>query len=156
MLLLIGGLLASNYMLLTNLKFHEFLFDSLAKFAPAEFFEHSLIRKQLLLEQENQAFRQKHVARAAKIRVTSDRIVRRSARTAALNVSSLLVEAVPFIGIATVLAVTAADVKGACDTISDLDEILIELEEEGVKGEKEKVCGMEIPTLSELKEKVIN
>jgi len=156
MLLLIGGLLASNYMLLTSLKFHGFLFDALAKVAPAEFLDDSLIRKQLRLERENLVFRQKHMARAAKIRVISGRIVRRSVRTATLNVSSLPAEAVPFVGIATVLAVTAVDVKDACDTISDLDEILAEFEEEGGMGEKEKVCGMEIPTLNEIKEKIRN
>jgi hypothetical protein len=36
-------------------------------------------------------------------------------------------EAVPYIGVGTMLAVTAMDIKDACDTMKDMDNLLIAL-----------------------------
>jgi len=51
---------------------------------------------------------------------TSGRIARRTGIAASRNASSVVAEAIPYIGIAAMLGVTAYDFKDSCDTMRDL------------------------------------
>jgi hypothetical protein len=86
-----------------------------------------------------------NVKRAKKISKT---ISTRTAKNVALNVSSIMEEAVPYIGAGVVVAVTVADVKAACDNIRDLNEMtkaFSDADSQESRSEAE-VCGMKVPS----------
>lgn len=51
---------------------------------------------------------------------TSERVTRRVTRAAARNSSSVVAEAVPFLGVAVIAGALAYDIKDACDTARDM------------------------------------
>ena len=56
---------------------------------------------------------------------TNRRIARRAIRGAGRNVAAIPMEAVPVVGIATVIAVTALDVREACATVRDMQDLRV-------------------------------
>jgi len=88
---------------------------------------------------------------------TSGRIARRTAVAATRNSSSVVAEAIPYLGIAAMLAVTAYDLKDSCDTIKDLHELDVAIDPNKEFGEDEAViCGLSVPTTDEVWESVKN
>lgn len=88
---------------------------------------------------------------------TSGRIARRTAVAATRNSSSVVAEAIPYLGIAAILAVTAYDLKDSCDTIKDLHELDVAIDPNNEFGEDEAViCGLSVPTKDEVWEAVKN
>lgn len=70
-------------------------------------------------------------------------IARRAIRGAGRNVAAVPFEAVPVIGVATVVAVTALDVRDACGTIRDMQELRVASGvDDDPQGWTEEVCGM--------------
>ena len=72
------------------------------------------------------------------------RIATRTARSAAMNAGSVVAEAVPVAGVAVMLAVTAADLVFACQTMQDLRELD---EQAATPEEQQTVCGFKVPSL---------
>lgn len=82
---------------------------------------------------------------------TNGRIARRTATAATRNASSVVAEAIPYLGIAAVLAVTTFDLKDSCDTIKDLHELDVAIDPSKEFGEEETtVCGLSVPTKDEV------
>lgn len=72
----------------------------------------------------------------------------RSARSVARNVAGAAGESLPVIGAAIVAGMVYMDVKDACDTLKDLNEMSRAV---GVEPEDEsRVCGVRVPTKEEL------
>ena len=92
----------------------------------------------------------------SKVKPISSRIARRLTRNVTMNVSSLALEAVPILGIATMIAVTAVDVNDACNTMDDMNQLLDALGEPPEQSATDEICGYrdKIPTVDELKEKI--
>ena len=63
------------------------------------------------------------------------------------NLAAIPAESIPYAGIAVVLAVTAADLKDACDTMKDFNTLLNELGR-GVKAPD--FCGSKVPSKEEV------
>lgn len=87
---------------------------------------------------------QKSASQAAVVQKVSKRIATRSIVSASRNVSSLPGEAIPVLGTALVVGVTAWDIYDLCETIKDMNEI------NGAFGhpseDQQMVCGMKVPT----------
>ena len=125
------GLIISNFLSITNAHFHEYLYDLLSQVPYENLLQNSPIKK----------------IKAAKVAVhsVSNRITKRIVKNVAKNVGSVVLESVPFLGTATVVAVTILDVKDGCDNARDIQEILKTLEIEDSENEEDNVCGIKFP-----------
>lgn len=85
---------------------------------------------------------------SAKAKALASRTRVRLARSVARNTGALAAEAVPWVGLAVALGVTALDVRDACETLKDLNENLAHLHQP--LEETAGVCGVKIPSRSEV------
>ena len=97
----------------------------------------------------------KHIGKITK------RIMTRTSIGAARNLASVPAEAIPAVGIAAVVGVTVLELKEACETMKDMNELNVLMGIEELSGteasiEKQKVCGMEVPSEDEVMDQVIN
>lgn len=67
----------------------------------------------------------------------------RLARGVARNVSAIPAESVPYLGIGVIVSMTALDLYDACETMKDVNGLLVKL---GQGVEDDAFCGMKIPT----------
>jgi hypothetical protein len=82
---------------------------------------------------------------------TNGRIARRTAVAASRNASSVVAEAIPYLGIAAMLGVTAYDLKDSCDTIKDLHALDVAIDPSKELGAEEtEVCGLRVPSKEEV------
>lgn len=65
------------------------------------------------------------------------------------GVTTLVARAAPMVGIGVSLAVTGIDVKAACDSLQDLNELAVELGDQ--KADTSKACGITLPSLGGLR-----
>ncbi len=96
----------------------------------------------------NKAQLEKSAAQSATARAISARMATRSAANAMRNASSVPAEAIPVVGTAIVLGVTAWDLKDACETLKDLNELNTSFNHQPV--DHARVCGMTVPTQEEV------
>lgn len=86
--------------------------------------------------------------KAAAVLKTSNRIAVRSLVNATRNVSSVFAEAIPILGTGIMLAVTAWDVRDACATLKDINELNSVFDHP--PEDQTKVCGMNVPTAEQV------
>ncbi|MCA8835380.1 MAG: hypothetical protein K8953_09880 [Proteobacteria bacterium] len=79
---------------------------------------------------------------------TSNRIFNRSVIRAGRNVGSLAGQAIPYVGIAALVIATGWDLQDSCDTVTDIQELQKAFGEK--PNDKNKVCGLEVPSKEEL------
>ncbi|MGI3211842.1 hypothetical protein ACROSR_12075 [Roseovarius tibetensis] len=78
-----------------------------------------------------------------KVDNATSRIARRVIRGAGRNVAAIPMEAIPLVGVATVAAVTALDVKEACATVHDMQKLRVASGiDEAPQDWAAQVCGM--------------
>jgi hypothetical protein len=66
-------------------------------------------------------------------------------------VASIWAEALPYVGAGTILAVTAAEIYDACETLKDVEELRRGFDlEPSADGTSMKVCGLGLPSEFEL------
>lgn len=100
-----------------------------------------LAKAQVALEQKQKV----HIAAMKKI---STKVAFRSIKNAARNFSSMVLEAVPYVGTGVMVAVTALDIDDACNNVRDLNEMN---KVAGLPGEDStKVCGIRVPSREEI------
>jgi hypothetical protein len=63
------------------------------------------------------------------------------------NLAAIPAESIPYVGVAVILAVTAADLKDACDTMKDFNTLLVQLGD-GVTAPA--FCGSKVPSKDEV------
>lgn len=108
--------------------------------------ENSKLNDRLGTVSREKAEMENRTRRAAKKAVGN--VSARSARSVARNVAGAAGESLPVIGSAIVAGMVYMDVKDACDTLKDLNEMSRAV---GVEPEDEsKVCGVRVPTQEEL------
>lgn len=109
------------------------------------------------IEEDLNTFRARSAAQTNMIDVRTRAITNRSRDLVVREVASMPLESVPWIGIATIVAVTALELKDMCDTSTDMQAIreIFDLSEPGIDGSN-SICGTKVPTVSELKERVLN
>ena len=142
------GLMVTNVLTLTHAKFHDFMYSAIDKLPYAQYRQNSPTNKNKQLNKKLS----KQASHIAKVKKTSSKISARLARGATVNLASLPAEAVPILGVATVVAVTAMDIHDACVIMQELDELNFALSGESVSSEADKVCGMKVPTVDEILE----
>ena len=82
---------------------------------------------------------------------TSERISKRLVISTGRNVGAVFGEAVPFFGIAVIVAATTWELKEACDTMDDLYELDIAFNpDNAVPADHSEVCGLQVPTKEEI------
>lgn len=75
----------------------------------------------------------------------------RLAKGVSRNLAAIPAESIPYIGVGVILAVTAADLVDACETMKDFNSLLIQVG----AGEKEPdLCGSKVPSKEEVWSKV--
>ncbi|MFV0277985.1 MAG: hypothetical protein ACK5HY_12490 [Parahaliea sp.] len=98
------------------------------------------------------AAQQKRLAlQQGKLRKVGGNIRKRTVRAAAANIGSLPAEAVPFFGWAVIIGVTTYELKLACDTLNDLDELYLEvgLAPDSDREATDLICHPDLERLSE-------
>lgn len=152
-------LLISNILTITNERVHDSLYSLLSHVPYENLFSKSKYKKYSELKNKYHSLIEIDDLRKAKIskaRDLSTKIIRRTVKNAALNVTSVVGEAAPIVGTGLIVAVTIADVSAACETITDTNELLVLLEEEKMNNEQASVCGMSVPSAVELKNNIFD
>ncbi len=92
--------------------------------------------------------------RSKSVKKISSKIVKRTIKTSKRSLLSLPLEAVPYLGVATLLTMTALELKTACDNISDIDSMNDEMGYGKVEIEDEfdirVICNPDIPSMGSL------
>ncbi|MCV2880099.1 hypothetical protein OE699_14710 [Sedimentimonas flavescens] len=82
---------------------------------------------------------------------TAERVSKRTAIAATRNAGSIVAEAIPYLGIAAIIGVTAWDLKDSCDTMIDLHELDLTFNpDKALDPEATEVCGMKLPSSEEV------
>ena len=76
-------------------------------------------------------------------------VAARAAGNATRNLTSVVAEALPYVGVAAMLSVTAWDLHDACQTIKEINELHVSFGVEVV--DETRVCGMTVPSAKEVK-----
>ncbi len=83
------------------------------------------------------------------------RVSKRVVRGAGRNVASTFGEGIPVYGVAVIIGVTAWEIRDACDTMEDMKEINKAFDTDvDVQGDVDKVCGLDVPSIDEIKNAV--
>jgi hypothetical protein len=142
------GLIGLNILTLVNSAVYSAIYSVLDNMIPASWMAESLANKLNDKDKELKNTKSDLKAKEKKLRQmrakvvgTRDRIKTRIAKNVSVNLASIPTEAIPVIGIASIVAVTAMDLKDACDTMTDLDDLSVTLGFEDVDPETIKVCG---------------
>jgi hypothetical protein len=65
--------------------------------------------------------------RKAATRRFGNRLTTRTKRVAAKSIAAIPAEAIPFLGVAVLIADTSYELYAACETVTELDELYVEL-----------------------------
>jgi hypothetical protein len=104
---------------------------------------------------------QKHkitaIKRKAATRKFGTRLANRTKRVAAKSIAAIPAEAIPFIGVAVLIADTGYELYAACETITDLDQLYSDLEmaDETPDDAMHSVCEPELPDAGDVWDGVV-
>ncbi len=145
------GLIALNIATLVSSVVYDLLYKGLSSMpiaAMSDLLANSPTEKN---KRKTAKLEKKHADIKEKVEMKSSSIKKRTVKITVLNVSSVAAEAIPYIGIGVILAVTALEVKAACDNMKDMDELVQSLEIEPNQEETSTVCGLKLPSIEDLK-----
>ena len=97
------------------------------------------------------------IKRKAATRRFGTRLASRTKRVAAKSIAAIPAESIPFLGVAVLIADTSYELYAACETVSDLDQLYVDL---GVEGEStddvlHSVCDPELPNAGKVWDGVV-
>ncbi len=101
------------------------------------------------LESENKNLKLAEVRRKKALQGVSHRIAQRTAASAVRGARSLAGRSLPYVGIALSTTLTTLDIRDACETIKDLNQLSADSGGEAISTEM-NVCGMRIPDSSDI------
>ena len=82
---------------------------------------------------------------------TVSRMSVRTRRVANANVAATTGEAIPFWGVAIIVAATGYELKSSCDTMHDLYEMQVLIDpSSAIPEDRDQVCGLQVPTKDEI------
>lgn len=139
-------LLASNILTLTSAVVYDALYGLLSRLSIPELMANSPAQREAKLKKKLA----KQATIIKKTKSITRKISRRMITMVSVNVASIPSEVIPILGVSTVLAVTALDIKYACDTMTDLDDLAVAIEGNDATLQSDKVCGKKIPSQQEL------
>jgi hypothetical protein len=163
-ILLIGvcmlGLVLLNILTLVNDNIHTTLYtglkailaSSVADATMSRLLSNSPSQKYSVLEITHKVIETEHAElkrvaekRAGVVKMISSRISKRTVSNAFNNALDAPAEAVPVLGAAAMLALTASDIIDDCQTLKDLNDLNISFEQE--QEDETAVCGLKVPSL---------
>ena len=114
--------------------------------------EKDKLRKTLAQEQrKNLTLKSKNTKLSKSVDRTTRTIRRRALRSATLNLASMPIEAVPYIGVAVIVTSTAVEIRDLCQIIDDLDDLRSDFGLSDAMNEEEvTACGIPVPPKDEL------
>lgn len=164
LIMIVVALIGSNLLTLTSFAYFSAASSLVSALPFAEMFGETPGQRQTKLEAENKKLRKKNQelvaqrkqfrAKVRSARVVSKRIAQRTAQNVAHDMTTMVAEATPYVGIAFVVASTALDVRDGCDTMRDVNEIFDSLEDKQGRVDEEKVCGAQVPSAEEVVAKI--
>ena len=86
---------------------------------------------------------------------TTERVRVRVTRGTKRNIASIFGEGIPLFGIAVAVAATGLEVNDACSTMEDMYLLDISMNPEHVVTDRPEVCGLRIPTVGEVWQKIL-
>ncbi|WP_456294827.1 hypothetical protein M1D72_05505 [Vibrio sp. AK197] len=168
-LMMVGSLcvlLVTNVMTVANAKVYDFMHNLLSLIPTQRVLANSKSTQLRAIHAENRRLKKRvgnyeHKAKLRKVKLAkahglSRKISKRVARNVAMNVTSIAGESLPYLGIGVILSVTAADVYAGCQTIKDTNELLTLLGESPDSQQQDSVCGMQVPSLSEVSQAALD
>lgn len=100
------------------------------------------------LERDHRALMNAKNAQSQRNKALAGKLRSRLAKNVVRNTAALTAEAVPFVGLAAAVGVTAYDVYDACQTIQDLNQLL---RADGQSSEDTNgICGVQVPTVPQV------
>lgn len=112
----------------------------------------TLARRMAIAEVETERLKQEQRRIVDKASHMTRRLKVRTVKAATRNASSVFLESVPYIGIAAMLAVTAADLHAACETMKDIDSLHASMGLE--PADAKEVCGLTVPSAKHVSSQV--
>lgn len=90
------------------------------------------------------------------IKSYGNRVVKRTAKRTARSVAAIPLEAVPYVGIATIITVTGLEIKSACDNVKDMNQLYrdFDIRDMDSSSMMDKICNPEIPSVDSLMSKI--
>lgn len=90
--------------------------------------------------------------RSKSVKKFGNRLLQRTARTTTRSIASIPLEAVPYVGVAAILTVTALEAKAACDSVNDMNQMYLEfgIKEQASPDLVDKICNPALPSIEEL------
>ncbi|MCG8429317.1 MAG: hypothetical protein MI754_18350 [Chromatiales bacterium] len=162
--ILLVVLVVTNVLSITSASFHSAIANLLSHTPFEELLNNSLLHKKQEFEAENKKLRKEnkrliaarnaHRSKLLKARKISRGIARRTAKNIAIDMTSMIGKATPYLGIGLVVTSTAADVHDGCETVKDVNEILRTLDEDGTLEPDSEVCGIEVPSTDEIVQRI--
>jgi len=139
LLVLITGLLATNVLTLASATFHSMMYGLLSALPVERFIKDSPTARQKKLAVQNKQMTNRKSLAQKKAKATKTRIFNRSRNMLARNAAQIPAATLP-IGIGLVIATTALDIKDACDTSREIDELILALDLEVNDEDSSAIC----------------
>ena len=96
-------------------------------------------------------FKGKNTTVANAVGATTSSIKHRAIRTSTRSISSMAVEAIPYVDIAAIIGVTAWEIKDLCATVKDMEELNQALNPDDTPlDDDSSVCSVKVPAKEEL------
>ena len=145
--MIVVALLVSNGLTLFFSGFHDVLYSALKGAVPTSWMKHSPTSKHQAANAKLKKFK-------TRTKSITKRVSKRAARNATANLGGAFTEALPGIGIAVIVGLTAMDIKDACSDMKDMQELNSMLSIEENPQEIKRICGMKAPSKEEVKKYV--
>lgn len=139
LLVLIAGLLATNVLTLTSATFHAMMYGLLSALPVERFIKDSPTARHKKLAAQNRQLANRKTMVQQKAKLTKSRIFTRSRNMVARNAAQIPAATLP-IGIGLVIATTALDIKDACDTSREIDDLILALDLEVDSEDSSTIC----------------
>lgn len=151
---IILALLAFNFLTLTSSAIHNAAYQLIDKLPMPHLRDNSPTAEKNRLSRKIQAIEKHNAKLKSNTKRLTNKIAKRTAKSAARSLSSVALEAVPYAGIAVLAASLGLDLKDACDTMKDIDDLEMSLDIHSQSTtsatDTEKVCGFSVPSATEL------
>ncbi|WXU00612.1 MAG: hypothetical protein Ctma_1338 [Catillopecten margaritatus gill symbiont] len=165
---LVFSLLSLNVATIVSATAYNALYSLLSHVPIPSLFDNSIKTKHKTSELKNTALIKKQKKEMKELRIINkgfinvhkkipsivNRIRNRTAKIAITGVATIPAESVPILGIVTILTAAGMEVYLSCENMKDLDKINNIVNPNNPNNQSDKVCGLQVPTIKEIKSKI--
>ena len=151
------ALIATNILTLTNTAFNAALSGLMGSALGIRSVSGMMQSKITYQDRTIKKHKANAIKRKAATRKFGTRLAGRTRRVAAKSIAAIPAEAIPFIGVAVLIADTGYELYAACETITDLDQLYKELgiTDESPDDALHSVCAPELPDAGDVWDGVV-